>query len=452
MAQDPHTKEALLIANYLKERRVVVVDSSSVTRSAFTHIFQDLGLPSNLISLATSFGQARDEIVYRKPHVVVTEYSLGKYCGLDLLPIQLDQLSTQSRDHVFIVLMTEPSQAAIAHVMEEEIDACLLKPFKPNAAIKALSEAILDKIRPSKYLVELGAGKAAMLSGKLDAAEAHFEAAAKLDKYAEKANHYLRQLMFLRRILIRSQAQPGLNVEFTNIDYKCMVGLYELLLTQQKHGAAYDVVKRISRHFPSNPKRLGEVVRLAIEAGGFDDIERYYTIFVNLDERDEELTKLMCESLRVCALHFLKKKQGRERAISLFKKIAATSGRDTKILSEIILTLLDHGLGHDAEQFLRRFPAESGNSNEYLLMRFLILNSLGKTPKIIDEGRLLLARGIREERLYLVMIQRSMEAKLWSAAAILYHDALNIFSKNRPVFEQLVRSLPGGAKVLSERA
>ncbi len=452
MAQDPQsTKEALLIAKYLSERRVVVVDSSSVMRSAFNHIFQELGLPTNLLSLATSFGQARDEIISRKPHVVVTEYSLGKYCGLDLLPIQLDQLSSQSRDHVFIVLMTEPSQATIAHVMEEEIDACLLKPFKPVAATKALREAILDKIRPSKYLIELAAGKAAMLSGKLDAAEAHFEAAAKLDKYAEKANHYLRQLMFLRRILIRSQAQPGLNVEFTNIDYKCMVGLYELLLTQQKHGAAYDVVKRISRHFPSNPKRLREVVRLAIEAGGFDDIERYYTIFVNLDERDAELTQLMCESMRVCALHFLKKKQGRARAISLFKKIAATTGRDVRILSDIIQTLLDHGLAGDAEEFLRRFPAESSNSNDFLLMRFLILNAQGRTPKIIDEGRLLLSRGVRDERLYLVMIKRSMEARLWSAASILYHDALNLFSKNRKVFEQLVRSLPGCDKVLSER-
>ena len=282
-------------------------------------------------------------------------------------------------------------------------------------------------------------------------AEAHFNAAAKLDKNAEKANHYLRQLMFLRRILIRAGQQPGLNVEFSNIDYKCMVGLYQLLVNQQKHGAAYDVVKRISRHFPANPKRLSEVVRLAIEAGGFDDIERYYTIFVNLDERDEELTKLMCDSLRVCALHFLKKKNGRERAISLFKKITATTGRDTGILMDIILTLLDHGLAQDAEVFLRRFPAELSNSNDYLLMRFLILNALGKTPKIIDEGRLLLARGIKDERLYLVMIQRSMEAKLWSAAAILYNDALNIFSKNRPIFEHLVKSHPGGAKVLSQR-
>jgi len=95
-------------------------------------------------------------------------------------------------------------------------------------------------------------------------------------------------------------------LKFNKIHYKCNLGLYDLYLKEKNYVEAYDVIKRLSHYFPANPKRLAEVLRLAIINSRFEDIEQYYAAFCNMDDREDSLIRHVCAALIVCGKFYLR--------------------------------------------------------------------------------------------------------------------------------------------------
>ncbi|MBI3558469.1 MAG: hypothetical protein HY074_19540 [Deltaproteobacteria bacterium] len=437
-------KEAEAFAKYLESRKVLIADPSTSSRSGLFAVFRDLGARSNLTLLVNTFSQAQATIVSDKPHIVVAEYDLGKRCGLELLQSQREQRPEETKECLFVVVTSNTSQTAVARSAEEDIDAYIIKPFTPEVVRRTLMRAALEKIKPRDYVLAIDAGKAAMGEAKLDEAEGHFNRAMPLDPSPSLACYYLGQVKALRDIINEAQGSYQKGLSYNRIHYKCMVGLYDLLMKQQEHTQAYEIVRRLSQYFPANPKRLAEVLRLAIVTGKFEDIERYYTIFTNIDDRDETLIRYVCAALVVCGKYYLSTKVGNNRAIELFRKASVTAQGRTKVLKEIVLALLDYHLIKEADSFLSKFPPESFNSDEFLLLRFLVYNHAGKASIIIDQGRALLSRGVVDDRLYAVMIQRSAEADLVVAAEELVYEGSEKFPEKRGIFEEVLNKARKG--------
>ncbi len=444
MSLELDEKEAATFAKYLENRKVLIADPSTSSRSGLFAVFRDLGARSNLTLLVNTFGQAQATILSDKPHIVVAEYDLGKRCGLELLQSQRESRPEETKECLFVVVTSNTSQTAVARSAEEDIDAYIIKPFTPEVVRKTLMRAALEKIKPREYMQAIEAGKLALGEARLDEAEAHFNRAMALDPSPSLACYYLGQAKALRDIMSEAQGSYQKGLSYNRIHYKCMVGLYDLLMKQQEHAQAYEVVRRLSQYFPANPKRLAEVLRLAIVTGKFEDIERYYTIFTNIDDRDDTLIRYVCAALVVCGKYYLSTKVGNNRAIELFRKASVTAQGRTKVLKEIVLALLDYHLIKEADNFLSKFPPESFNSDEFLLLRFLVYNFAGKPSIIIDQGRALLSRGVVDDRLYTVMIQRSTEAELTAAVDELLHDACEKYPDKKSYFEEVVHKARKG--------
>ena len=438
MSVELDEKEAGTFAKYLENRKVLIADPSTSSRSGLFAVFRDLGARPNLTLLVNTFSQAQATIISDKPHIVVAEYDLGKRCGLELLQSQREQRPEETKQCLFVVVTSNTSQTAVARSAEEDIDAYIIKPFTPEVVRKTLMRAALEKIRPRDYMLAIDEGKLAMSEARLDDAEAHFMRAMPLDPSPSLACYYLGQAKALREIMGEAQGSYQKGLGYNRIHYKCMVGLYDLLMKQREHTQAYEVVRRLSQYFPANPKRLAEVLRLAIVTGKFDDIERYYTIFTNIDDRDETLIRYVCAALVVCGKYYLSTKVGNNRAIELFRKASVTAQGRTRVLKEIVLALLDYHLIKEADGFLSKFPPESFNSDEFLLLRFLVYNHSGKPSIIIDQGRALLSRGVVDDRLYTIMIQRSAEADLGAAAEELVHSGSEKFPEKKTYFEEVL--------------
>ncbi len=440
MGSPQQTPEQQLFMKYLATRKILIADPSASARSGVFKIFQECGAKTSQITLVNSFTQALEQMEKLKPHIVIAEYELGKRCGLDLLQSQRQQQPAETKDTLFIVVTGNTSQSAVARAAEEDIDGYILKPFTVEVVRQTIMKAAINKIRPSEYAIAIEKGKKELAEGNFDDAESTFQDATKLDTQPALAFYYHGQTKFIRQVAEEAKGSYSKGLEYNKIHYKCLVGLYELLVSQKNHAEAYEVVKRVSQYFPANPKRLAEVLRLAIVNGKYEDVEKYYAIFCNIDDRDETLIKYICAALVVCGRYYLSSKF-KTRALELFTKAAATGTGRVKILKEIVQALLDFEMIKEAGQFLTKFPPESQTTDEYLLMSFQVLNSTGNRSIIIDKGRELISKGVADEHLYEIMIQRSIEARLTGAAESLFNDAVKKFPHRKKEFEQIVAAV-----------
>ena len=266
------------------------------------------------------------------------------------------------------------------------------------------------KANPPEYIKRIEAGKEKLISKDLDGALADFTAALALDPQPSLAHYYIGHVSFLKKVLegARGEFEKGLN--YNKIHYKCLVGLYDLLMELKLHKEAYEVVKKISQYFPANPKRLAEVLRLAILTQSYADVERYYGIFCNIDERNDLLTDYICAALIVCGKHYVKS-GNRNRAIELFQKAVATSAGRTKFLREIVQTLVDGKMAAEAAQVLKRYPPGNQKGKEYLLLDFQVANLTRDATAVLNQGRDLVAQGVDSEKFYEIMLTRALEAQ-----------------------------------------
>jgi two-component system chemotaxis response regulator CheY len=406
--------EEKIFSKYLLGKKIVIADPSSVSRAAIAKCMSSLGAKVSDLALVTTYESAEQEIDRIRPAVVICDFNLGRRCGLDLLQMQR-AARAETKDMLFILVTGNTSQSAVARAAEEDIDTFILKPFTIASLRASILKAGLTKISPPKYLVELERGKAEMNAGRYDEARQIFEGAKAFDASPALACFYIGQTRMLK------QAYDGALQDYTEglghnqIHYKCLVGLYELLMKQNQHARAYEVIRKIAHYFPANPQRMTAVLRLAITVGAYDDIDQYYGIFTNLEERSEEIIRHVCAALVVCGKHYLKESKP-DRAIEFFQKAAVTGLGRAKILREIVISLTDAGRTDSADEFLMKFPPELQSSVDYAACNLLLTDRIQGASFAIARGREYLKAGVHDPLIYKILIHRSTEAGFHDSA------------------------------------
>lgn len=441
MVNDPRTdqrteKMLQFFGKYVAQEKVVVADISATSRAAVGNALNALGVRTNQLSLIPSFDEAEHAIDSLNPKIVVCDYDLGRRCGLDLL----QKLRTRNPDYkkcLFALVTGNTSQSAVARAAEEDVDTYLLKPYTAEVLRSSLLRAALAKINPSEYVKAIEQGKEELTAGKVDEAIATFTRAKGLDPAPSLALFYLGQADQMKKVFDGAKSKFESGLGYNKIHYKCMVGLFEVLMEQHRHADAYDVVKRISQYFPANPHRLTQVLRLAIMTGSYDDIERYYRIFTGIDERNPEMVRYICAALVVCGKYYLQKANG-ARALELFQKSAVTAAGNTRILREIVQALVDAGQAKPAEEYLKRFPPQTQSGADYGVSRFLITAQLLGPQRTLEVGQELLSKNIHEEVVYRIMVDRALAADLPKAAKNLVDQAAERWPDQKASLEALL--------------
>ncbi len=396
-----------VFTDYLGDRKILVADTSSVARSAICKVLGSMGARGSSILTASTYEDAEELIKSQHPLVVICDYDLGRKCGLELIQRQRASVPDVKRG-LFILVTANTSQTAVAQAAEEDIDSYVLKPFTPAGFRSAFLMAVLTKVNPSDYMMTIERGKTLMGKGKIDEAISEFASAVKMDPSPSLAFSYLGQAHMVQAALNDAQGDYIKGLEYNKFHYKCLVGLYEVLMATQRHMQAYEVIRRIAQFFPANPSRLGAVIRLAILTTNYEDVQKYYAIFTMLDERTEELIKTVCAGMIIAGKH-LAKRGDKEKALEHFTKAAMSSAGRTRILRETVIGLTECGMIHEAEQFLGRFPAETRTGADYLVADLVVAERVEPASKVLERGRAVLARNAYDPMVYKILIRRALE-------------------------------------------
>jgi CheY-like chemotaxis protein len=413
----------LVLKDYLSTNSVLIVDSVSSARVSLAATLAKFGATRQKMSLVGSIAEARREIIKLRPKVVFTDFMIGSESGLDLLQDQkLSYSKEELKETTFVLVTGNASQSTVARAAEEDVDTFIIKPYTLNTLRNALANAVNMKLHPNKYLQLIEAGKELLFKSNYDEAIKTFEEAMDHSETPTLACFYAGQAEFMKTAIVGAEKNYDQGLSYNKIHYKCLVGLYDLLMSQKKYFEAYDIIKRLAQYFPANPKRLASVLRLAIITENFDDMEGYYRIFLKVSDRTEELTKYMCSALLVTGKHYLRRKI-RSRALELFEAAAVSGNGKSNFLAYIIDALVDYKMRDPADAFLVRMGKVSTTSADYLISRFLISTLFDDLLGSIQMGRNLIREGHETPAVYEKLIAQSVKGEYMEAAEELYVEA-----------------------------
>ena len=292
----------------------------------------------------------------RKPKVVICDYMIGQRSGLDLLQIQRSVVP-ESKDCLFILVTGNTSQSAVARAAEEDVDSFILKPYTINSLTETLISSSVSKLFPSPYRQEIERGKTLLFAGKIDESMTFFTKAMTMITAPALACFYYGQAEMMKQALADAQGSFLKGLSYNRIHYKCLIGVFDLFMQQNMHKSAYEVIRRVQKYFPSNPKRLASVIRLAVLNQKYDDIAQLYTVFKDLDFRDDDIVRYMCAGLIVSAQYHFGIEKNSEKAIELLKQATVSCAGQVFFLRRVMEILSQERIDRPMQDVLTRFPA-----------------------------------------------------------------------------------------------
>ncbi len=427
-----HEPRGELLPKLLGDRKILVADSQAAARSSIAKTLRELGAKTSAITLVATYEEAVAELAKGDTPAVVCDYNLGEHCGLKLMH-HLKRWQSMTRDRLFIVVTTNSRETSIAEAAEEEVDCYILKPFTLSTLHDHIVTAVKQKLDPTPYRRAIEDGKALLLAQQAQEASELFVKAIALTEKPSLAYYYHGQACVQLTALDRAEASYEGGLRFNDRHYRCLTGLYELYLQLDRHDEAYEIAKRIVFSFPVSPARLDSILRLAVKTQQFAEVESYYQLYIEMDYRTPELTKVMTAALVVAGKYYLGRRDA-GNAAAMMRKGMVVSARAPSVLREIISALAHAGYPDDAEAFLKEFPPEHQNSAAYHAMDLLILDGMGTPSQIVAKGRKLLERGFQDPLIYEILIRRSFESDLRSAAETLAFDAAKRWPESRVKF------------------
>jgi CheY-like chemotaxis protein len=418
MLMEP-SKKALV--EYFGKHRILIADSNASSRTGLARAITELGARPHMMTLVDSFEWAQQILEQSQPTMLITDFNLGSVGAFDLF--QHPKYSAMPmQERLSIVVTNNTSQAAVAQAAEGDVDIYIAKPYSLEGFWSALNSAAASKLRPTEYLKTIEDGKRHLAESNLGRAMEMFERATTLDGKPALAYFYHGYAKALGNALEDAQTSYRKGLEYNRNHYKCLLGLYEALMNQKRNTDAYIVLRQITRHFPLNPKRFRSVLWLAITTGHYEDIEQYYQIFLELDEKNEELVRYTCAALITAGKFYLRNGQN-DRAISVFQKAGVSAGGKVQFLTEIITTLVSANMADEADKYLRRFPKETKESVEYLSMDYLVMSKMMPIQVLLDHGRKLLREGRHHSLIDKILVSTMRQAGLTDSADCLALDA-----------------------------
>ncbi len=368
MADPALEKAKRFLGEYLLPRKILIVDPNGPARAGMARMLVGLGAKSSNLTLVADYEVAREVIHNDCPDVIITEYTITKGTGLELA-YEFNKFK-RNENTLFVILTANSSQSVVAQAAEEDVDIYILKPYTMNYFLETLSKAAQLKINPTDYVRKITLGKKKLAENNLEEALQYFEKAITYSTTPSLAYYYRSQIEMQKKMYDLAEKSLEEGLSFNEVHYKCLTGLFDLLLEQEKHHEAYGIVKRMAA-FPLNPKRLSKVIELAVKTAHYSDIEKYYEAFKEIESRDLETVKHICAALIVSGKKLFQRGE-LYKAASFLKKASISAAGRPNILLEIVFTLSINSFLPDAKEVLNRFPPETQQDYQYQVASFLI--------------------------------------------------------------------------------
>ncbi|MEW6056494.1 MAG: response regulator [Bdellovibrionota bacterium] len=396
------------LREYLADKKALVFDYSSASRATVRKILGVFQVKPGNIDAADNYQEAQEKLKTKQPQVIFCDYELGgKQTGLDFFQM-VKEIYPSRLDTVFILISERNSDALASQVAEQEVDAMVVRPFTHASLEKKFLEVMSSKVAPSKAQVLIEAGKALLAAKKYDESLKSFQQVNPQDPQSSSALYY--QSLVCKALGKPKEQQRLLEegLKRNPIHYKCLCGLFEVMMEIEEYKKAYGICSTLNQNHPVNPSRIPDFVWLSVVNGEYEDIMNYYQIFTELDAPDDTILTYISAGLVICGKYFLRQ-SNESNALAAFQKASTVSKNKVSILKEIIITLFKAGMMQPANEYLSRASDEVRHSSEILIAELEGIEKTASIEHVVQRCLELLKQGVKTEKVYELAIQGSRQ-------------------------------------------
>jgi len=395
--------------DYIATNEILVVDKNSSSRNRLMKIMVDLGAKRHMIHTAGHLEEAVQLIDTKKIGIVLSDYTIGGGSGFDLFKAVREK-NPNNKKLSLILVTSNISQSAVAKAAEEDVDSFIIKPYTLQSIQENLVSTIASKVQPSEYVLRVEQGKEQINLGNYSGAIEILKSAQPMHPRPALALFYMGQAEYLQEQASQAQGSYNKGLAFNNIHFKCLIGLYEIFMRQEKFTEAYQVVKKIAQFFPANPERLTQIVRLAVRTENYDDMQIYYEVFTTLDERTPLMINYIGSGMYIAGKHNMLNRKFTE-ANRFFENIAVSCSEFPKFTRSIITILVEYDQIDEAEKYMKRFPAGGNQDVDFMVSEYLILAKKLKNPSsLVKRGLDIYNKNVRNPAFLKAMIEAMVKS------------------------------------------
>lgn len=410
------TERKEIFKKFLEENEVLIIDRNSSSRNRLLKIIFDLGAKRNMIHTAGHLEEAVEIFNTRPVGIVLSEYVIGGGSGFDLFKMIRAQKDFEKLP-CLILVTSNMSQTVVAKAAEEDVDSFIIKPYTIQSIHENLIATIAFKQNPPDYIKKVDEGKRFIIEAKFDDAIRVLKEARALNEKPSLAMFYLGQANYFKKIYVGAESSYEAGLNYNDLHFKCLMGLYDLYRDEKKFEEAYFIVRKILEYFPTNTERFSQIIRLAILTRHFEDFSKFYDVYKELEERDSELTKVLGAGLFVAGKYYLTSGHP-DKALTHFEKVAVSCFEFPQYIRSIITILVEYQMVDEAHKFLRRFPSGTMDSEDFRVSSFMITShQIKDKDQIIKLGLEIYNQGFKDKYLFTTLIEL-MKEKGYSSETI----------------------------------
>ena len=399
-----------LLADFLSRRKALIFDYASGARTTVRKLLTTHGMPAKNISSADSYEEALEKLATLKPQIAFIDYELkAGQNGLDFFKA-FKALHPNRVETLFFLISEKGSDSLASRIAEEEVDSLVVRPFTYVSFEELFLEIVVTKIKPTDYLKIIEEGKTLLAANKAQEALTLFAKAKTLDPKPGLACYHEGMAYKALNQLDKMRACFEEGLETDPIHYKCLFGLFDLLMEAKDHKAAYAIGAKINQNHPINPNRIPDFVRLSVVNKYYDDILNYYQIFATLDESDANIALYIAAGLVICAKALLKSGNVKD-ALNALTKAETVCQKKPSVLKEILLTLFSGEQFDEAERRLSKYPDEVKNAPEILVAELTALEKRAQPAQILQRCLDVIKQGVKQFQIYDIAIKQSVTLK-----------------------------------------
>jgi DNA-binding NarL/FixJ family response regulator len=409
-------QKKLNFSRFMGAGKVLILDPSSLGRSALAGVVMSLGVKSSRVILVSTVADAYEMMNREMPAVLIGDEELNRAAPVSVFEKYRNATRAHSEKFLSVMLTKDAADGAIAEAARVDVDLILTKPFSVKSFKDALHRKINQKLDRPEYANAIRKTQKLILEGDIGSALETFQAA---------------------RASIPASADSGHAKE----SYQFLSHLYDVLLKQKNYGGAYQVIRQMMPHFSNNSEKLAELFRLAVVTENHADLISYYSLFLACRKRSASLHATVSSSYVYAARACAKSSSPSLKLMHdlLIKAYLSSSPRDdarTQVLRQIIQICVQMGCTREARDYLRRMPGGL-SSDAYQALDFFIASQRQNSGEVIDRGWRLISKGVQDPLIYEILISQLLSRGKQDPAEHLAHEAAKLWPEHSNRFRTL---------------
>ncbi len=397
------------LAEYMKDKTCLIVDTNSVSRTSIVKFLVSIGANKDRVFVVDNVSEALEQIDRYYPDIIVTENMVGRSSGLDLLNKHLEVKKDRLKGSFFVITQSN-SMAVAAEIAELEVDGLITKPFTINGLKVTFINGLAHKINPGQYFTELEKAKMLLREKSFEQALQILKECRTYSKEPSNACYYEGSIFEEMTKMLEAKNSYNDGLKFNPEHFRCMNQLFKIHIQEKNYDEAYSLGSKLFKLFPMSPNKIPDLTRMMIAKEKFQDIYDIAEKFSHEDNLDPQAVSYIAAAMAVTAKHYAKVGNNDE-AMRAVNKGAQLSGGAAKILRNMVQTCLSINKPQEAEKLLKMVTESEQNTDQYYAMDFEIANHTLPAGELVKRGLELVKKGHKDPAIYTILISRAIEDK-----------------------------------------